>query len=137
MRSPGLIWARSSHSTFASDLEAVASGVGGGEDHRLESDGIGVAEVIGRELFEVGQGLLDVGSVGFLAGGQEGQHDQGGGAGAGLLVDIGPGAVLILLTDEVAHAVADGVFHLGGGNFGFRGRGAENKKRGGDQKTAE
>ncbi len=90
----------------------VPLGLGGGEDHGLEADGVGAAEVLGPELAEQLQRLADRRRIGLLAGGQQGERHQAGRAGPGIALDVRPGAVLALLGLEEADPVADGPLHL-------------------------
>ena len=61
--------------------QLVALGLGGGEDHGLQPDGVGAAELLGPERRAGTPGpCWIVGRVGLLAGGEQGQGHQAGGA---------------------------------------------------------
>ena len=60
-----------------------------------------------------------VGRVGLLAGGQQGQRDQAGGAGLRIVLDVGPGAVVALLRlFRIPDPVADRPLDLLAGHAG-------------------
>ena len=49
IRSPSLIWPRSSHSTLATIRSRSRSGLGGGEHHGLKRDRVRAVELVGAE----------------------------------------------------------------------------------------
>ena len=66
------------------DPELVALGLGGGEDHGLQRDRVGAAELVGAEPAKMTRAPCGWRRIGFLARGQEGQGDQAGRPGLGL-----------------------------------------------------
>ena len=67
------------------DPQAVALGLGGGEDHGLERDRVGAVELLRAELRGgTSSACWIVGRVGLLAGGQQGERDQAGRPGRAL-----------------------------------------------------
>ena len=103
------------------DPQPVALGVGGGEDHGLEPDGVGAAQVLGPEPAEQLQRPADCRRIGLLAGGHQGERHQAGGAGPGIALDVRPGAVGALLRLEETDPVADGPLDFLAGDAGPRG----------------
>ena len=81
-------------------------------DHGLQRDRVRAVQVVGREAAEILERLSDRRGIGLFTGREQGEGHHAGDAGAGVVFDVSPRAVVALLALQEAHAFANRPLNL-------------------------